>query len=113
MIPFQVSDQRVPRLSLKARCPVTDSVHSPRYEALTKALTAARREAGLTQAEAGEALGRPQSYISKVEAGERRLDVVELLDLLEVLGTDPAVVIEQVQRVGRRKRSARRRKKSS
>jgi len=71
----------------------------------------ARIAAGMTQAEAGEALGRPQSYISKV-AGGRRLDVVELLDLLDVLGADPVAVIEEVRRVGRRKRSARRRKKN-
>ncbi len=42
-------------------------------------LRAAREAAGLTQAEAAQALGRPQSFVSKCESGERRIDVVELL----------------------------------
>lgn len=81
---------------------MTESIHSPRYEALRAALVAARRAAGLTQAEVAEALGRPQSFMSKVEGGERRLDVVEFVDLCEALKADPLSVIAEVRKVGRR-----------
>ncbi len=38
----------------------------------------ARRSAGLTQVEVANKLGKPQSYVSKCESGERRVDVLEL-----------------------------------
>jgi len=57
------------------------SVHSTRYKRLLRQLKVARREAGLTQAQVAKALGRPQSYVSKIESGERRVDVIELVDL--------------------------------
>jgi transcriptional regulator with XRE-family HTH domain len=43
-------------------------------------LKKARQEAGLTQTEVALALGRPQSFLSKCESGERRVDYVELLE---------------------------------
>ncbi len=54
------------------------SVHSARYKLLTERLRVARIEAGLTQSQAADALGCPQSLVSKCESGERRLDAVEL-----------------------------------
>ncbi len=54
------------------------TVHSPRYSQFLKKLRAARLEAGLTQQEVARALRRPQSFMSKCESGERRVDVVEL-----------------------------------
>ncbi len=57
------------------------SLHHSRYRLLIGRLRAARREAGLTQAEVAKAVGRPQSFVSKCEAGERRIDAVELLEL--------------------------------
>jgi len=62
------------------------SVHSPRYKGLLKRLREARRQAGLTQTEAAHAVARPQSFVSKCESGERRIDVLELLDLAGVYG---------------------------
>jgi transcriptional regulator with XRE-family HTH domain len=49
-------------------------------------LREARTQAGLRQADVAERLGQPQSYVSKYESGERRLDVVELWSVLDVLG---------------------------
>lgn len=60
---------------------MTRSLHSARYAALCERLTAERNRRGLTQADVARRLGKPQSYVSKVEAGERRLDVIELMDL--------------------------------
>ncbi len=51
---------------------------SPEYKRLLDRLKAARRDAGLTQADVARKLGRPQSYVSKCESGERRIDVIEL-----------------------------------
>ena len=50
------------------------TIHSPQHQALRELLVAARRKAGLTQHEVAERLGRPQSFVAKVEGGERRLD---------------------------------------
>lgn len=54
------------------------SVGSARYRQLLQRLRAARLEVRLTQAQVAAALGRPQSFVSKCESGERRVDAVEL-----------------------------------
>lgn len=54
--------------------------HSPRYHRFLRRLKEARRRAGFTQAAVARALGRPQSFVSKCESGERRVDVIELED---------------------------------
>jgi transcriptional regulator with XRE-family HTH domain len=55
------------------------SIHSPQHQKLRELLTAARKKAGLTQAEVAERLARPQSFVAKYEGGERRLDVMEFM----------------------------------
>lgn len=45
-----------------------------------------RSDAGLRQSELAQRLGRPQSYVSKYEAGERRLDILELRDICDAVG---------------------------
>lgn len=54
------------------------TTRSPRYQQFLKQLRAARLQAGLTQVEVAGALGKPQSFVSRVETGERRLDIVEV-----------------------------------
>jgi transcriptional regulator with XRE-family HTH domain len=54
------------------------SVYSERYQAFLQRLRAARKEAGFTQEEVSIKLNVHQSYVSKCESGERRVDVVEL-----------------------------------
>ena len=56
----------------------------PQYQKLTQKLSHARLEAGLTQVEVGKKLKKPQAYISKIERGERRVDVVELDELAKL-----------------------------
>lgn len=53
-------------------------VHSPTYRVFLDRLRSARQQAGLRQADVARQLRKPQSYISKCESGERRVDVVEL-----------------------------------
>lgn len=54
------------------------SVYTVRYQKLLERLQAARREARLTQVQVAAVFGKPQSFVSKCESGERRIDVVEL-----------------------------------
>lgn len=57
---------------------MASATRSPRYRQFLEQLRAARSEAQLTQLQVASELGRPQSYVSKCESGERRVDVVEL-----------------------------------
>lgn len=72
------------------------TIHSPQHQALCELLIAARRKAGLTQHEVAERLGRPQSFVAKVEGGERRLDVIEFIELTRALGVDPVRLIKRL-----------------
>jgi transcriptional regulator with XRE-family HTH domain len=72
------------------------SLHSERYKRLCERLFDARKKAGLTQAELSARLNRPQSYISKYESGERRLDVIELLDVAQALQISPAGLLQRL-----------------
>jgi transcriptional regulator with XRE-family HTH domain len=60
------------------------SRHTVRYEKLLQTLRAARQEAGLTQTQVAKHFRTHASFVSKVEAGERRLDVVELADFCRI-----------------------------
>lgn len=59
-------------------------------------LVEARERAELTQAELAKRLGRVQSFVSKYELGERRLDVVDFIEVCECLGIDPAALLKRV-----------------
>ena len=59
------------------------------YAAFTELLKEERKNAGLTQAVLAKKLRRPQSYVSKYERGDRRLDVIEFIEVARVIGFDP------------------------
>ena len=61
-----------------------------------KELRQARLRAEMRQVDVSVKLGRPQSYVAKVESGERRLDLVEALRFCEVVGLDPHVLIDKL-----------------
>lgn len=61
-------------------------------------LKALRREAGVTQVELGERLGNTQTFVSKFERGERRLDVTEFVGVCEALGVEPLAGFERYLR---------------
>ena len=73
------------------------SVFTTRYQILKTLLLEARREAGLTQVELAAKLSRPQSFVSKYERGERRLDLVEFLEVADALGFQPARFIKRLK----------------
>jgi ribosome-binding protein aMBF1 (putative translation factor) len=54
------------------------SIHSARYAAFLKVLREAREHAGLTQVQLARKIGETQTFVSKCERGERRIDVIEL-----------------------------------
>jgi transcriptional regulator with XRE-family HTH domain len=72
---------------------VPKSAFTRRQAKFRALLVKARGDAGLTQAALAKKLGRPQSFVSKFERGERRLDVVEFLDVAGALSVDPCRVI--------------------
>lgn len=78
------------------------SRHTARYKKLQSLLKAARKAQGLTQAQVAERLGRPQSYVAKYENGERRLDVIEFLDVSHVIHLDVRKVVSQLALQGSR-----------
>lgn len=67
---------------------MTLSVFTKKYEQFRNLLIQYRKDAGVTQNNLAEKLDQPQSYVSKFESGERRLDVIEFLDVADALRFD-------------------------
>ncbi len=67
------------------------------YELLQKLLVDTRKSQSLTQAEIADRLNKPQSYISKYEIGERRLDVIEFLEVCQALSVKPASLLKKLE----------------
>ena len=61
-----------------------------RYELLRSELKKARLESAILQKDLAKTLKKPQSYISKVESGERNIDVIEYVSYCNALGLDPS-----------------------
>lgn len=74
-------------------------IRSPRQKKLCEMLIAQRLKAGLTQTEVAKALKRHQPFIANIESGQRRLDVVELLAIAEVIGLDAGKVIRELKKL--------------
>lgn len=73
------------------------TIRSSGHEALCRALIDARQAAGLTQTELAQRLRCHQSLVARIESGERRIDVVELVVLSRALGADASEVLRQVE----------------
>lgn len=76
---------------------MSKSVFHPAYVRFVELLVTARKEAGLTQSELAVRLNRPQSFVSKYENRERRLDLVEFLEVASALQLDAVTVIHELQ----------------
>ena len=72
------------------------TLRSPRQVRLIDLLVEQRKRAGLSQADLANKLGRYQSVVSSMESGGRRVDVVELLDIAEVIGLDVHALIDDL-----------------
>lgn len=67
-----------------------------RYQLFEEAIAQARRESGLTQSQLADRLKKPQSFVSKYESGERRLDVVEFIEVCEAMSANPHDVLHKL-----------------
>lgn len=72
------------------------TLDSKTYKDLRRTLTTARSRAGITQSDLAARLQRAQSFVSKYESGERRLDVVEFLEVCKALSVSPVSVLTEV-----------------
>ena len=79
------------------------SIYTREHTAVTRLLQQARKEAGLTQIELADALGQSQSFVSKYERGERRLDVIQLRGVCQALGLTLAQFVERLEQQLRKK----------
>jgi transcriptional regulator with XRE-family HTH domain len=71
-------------------------LRSREHRALCALLADARTEAGLTQRDLALRLKRPHSYVAKIEGGERRIDVLEFIELARALRADPVKLFSRV-----------------
>jgi transcriptional regulator with XRE-family HTH domain len=72
---------------------------SARHRGLIEVLVERRRALGLTQAEVARELGEYQSFVARYESGQRRIDVIEFLELAEILKFDAATVVRRLARM--------------
>jgi len=77
------------------------TLHTTANKQFCKLLIAAREDAGLTQSDVAQHLDRPQSFVAKYEGGERRLDVLEFIDVCKAIGVNPPKLLEQFIRKSR------------
>jgi DNA-binding transcriptional regulator YiaG len=77
---------------------VTKSVFTARYKLLLSILVSIREDKGLSQRALSEKLKRTPTYVSKYERGERRLDVIEFLNIVKILEADPYEIIRKIIR---------------
>ena len=84
------------RLAPKPGALMRKTLYTKKYKFLCEQLRAARKEAGMTQQQVADRLKKHQSFVAKYEAGERRLDVVEFLEVVRWLEADPHEMIRNI-----------------
>ncbi len=72
------------------------TLSSPLYRQFLVLMREARDQAGLSQVQLAERLGRPQSFISKYESGERRLDVAEFIEICRALDVSATKLLKKL-----------------
>jgi transcriptional regulator with XRE-family HTH domain len=75
---------------------VDKSIYTRKYEEFLELMIKARKKANITQIELSAKLGKPQSFVSKYENGERRLDVVEFIQICKFIHVDPAKIVSSL-----------------
>jgi transcriptional regulator with XRE-family HTH domain len=79
-----------------ARAKLRKTLRGAGHQRVIKALVNAREAAGMTQRELAAELNRPHSFVGRIEAGERRIDVIEFIEIARILGADPKRLFEQL-----------------
>lgn len=75
------------------------TLHSKRQEVLVKAIAEQRRAKGLSQAQVAKVLGRHQPFIANIESGERRVDLLELLTIANIIGLDVHALVDRLLQI--------------
>lgn len=75
---------------------IMKTIYQDRYQFLIEMLIKVRKDRGLTQAQLAKKLDKPQSYIAKIEARDRKLDVLEFVVLCETLTVSPCDVLQVI-----------------
>ncbi|MBD5398977.1 helix-turn-helix transcriptional regulator [bacterium] len=75
---------------------MTKSIFTNNYQLLLKLLVETRKKAGITQQELAKKLGKNQSYISKYENSERRLDMIEVIAIVKAMGANPSDLMQNI-----------------
>jgi transcriptional regulator with XRE-family HTH domain len=81
------------------------SIHTKRHRRLVELLVAERKARKIRQQRLARRLRRHQSWVARLESGQRRIDVVEYLELADAIGFDPVRVLRKVRAVARGPRS--------
>lgn len=72
---------------------------SPRHQALVDLIIRERKAADLTQVQVAKKLRRYQSYVTLFETGQRRIDVVEFMDIAEAIGFDAPAALKRLYKI--------------
>jgi transcriptional regulator with XRE-family HTH domain len=89
----------MPNLALSvAGLELAKTLRSKRYKALIGLLVARRQAAGMTQSDLAARLGKSQSFVARLESGQRRITVVEFMMLAKILRFDPYKVISTLEK---------------
>ncbi|QWF15114.1 helix-turn-helix domain-containing protein [Lysobacter capsici] len=75
----------------------SNTLYTKENEVLSRLIRDMRTAAGLTQASCAEALGKPQSYVSKIEGGSQRIDLLQLRDYCHVCGVSLTVFVRRFE----------------
>lgn len=78
---------------------MSSTLKSPRHRRLADIVAEQRRAYGLTQYDVATKLGRHQPFVAHIESGQRRIDVVEFLQLAAVIGFDSGAVIQELEKI--------------
>lgn len=73
------------------------TIYNDRYQILIEKLIVARKNAKLTQADVAHLLHKPQSFIAKIEGKDRKLDVMEFIELCKILGISASKVLQDIE----------------
>jgi transcriptional regulator with XRE-family HTH domain len=76
-----------------------DTLRSPQQIELRKLLLRQRTDRGVTQTELAKRLGKPQSFVAKYEGGERRLSVIEFIEIAEALQARPTDLLDELHEI--------------
>ena len=82
---------------MKNKGPLEKSIYTGEYSTVIRLLRQAREDVGLTQVDLAKRLGQTQSFVSKFERGDRRLDIIQLRTILSHLGLTLSEFVQRLE----------------